>query len=36
VLVDALRPSELIVSSFGIREGYLFSQLSRRSAAATR
>ncbi|MEA3051001.1 MAG: exopolyphosphatase / guanosine-5-triphosphate,3-diphosphate pyrophosphatase [Sphingomonadales bacterium] len=30
LLVEALRPSELIVSSFGIREGYLFSRLGRR------
>lgn len=27
-LVEALEPSELVVSSFGIREGYLFSRLS--------
>jgi exopolyphosphatase/guanosine-5'-triphosphate,3'-diphosphate pyrophosphatase len=26
-LVDALEPSELVVSSFGIREGYLFARL---------
>jgi exopolyphosphatase/guanosine-5'-triphosphate,3'-diphosphate pyrophosphatase len=33
VLVDAVRPSELIVSSFGIREGYLFSRLGPRQRA---
>jgi exopolyphosphatase/guanosine-5'-triphosphate,3'-diphosphate pyrophosphatase len=29
VLVDALEPSELVVSSFGIREGLLYDELSR-------
>ncbi|HEX8256749.1 MAG TPA: Ppx/GppA family phosphatase, partial [Allosphingosinicella sp.] len=32
-LVEALRPSELIVSSFGIREGLLFSDLPARTRA---
>ncbi|MEA3036399.1 MAG: exopolyphosphatase / guanosine-5-triphosphate,3-diphosphate pyrophosphatase [Sphingomonadales bacterium] len=33
VLVDAVGPSELVVSSFGIREGYLFSRLGPRQRA---
>ncbi|HEY0626346.1 MAG TPA: Ppx/GppA family phosphatase [Allosphingosinicella sp.] len=32
-LVDELRPSELIVSSFGIREGLLYDDLDRRTRA---
>ena len=33
-LVDVLQPSELIVSSFGIREGLLYDELSRDAAPA--